>query len=102
MNPRTSTTVKIENTLYNEFKFLGVTHKVTLQNIVERCIYRYVKDEEFRNITNNFILPMIPESPPMEKTEVKDNSILPIIPEILTPEPSSPEISEISSSAIIT
>lgn len=58
MNKRISTTVKVEETLYNEFKVLGVRHKLSLQGLVERVIYRYVKEEDFRDAVNNFILPI--------------------------------------------
>jgi hypothetical protein len=58
MNKRVSTTVKVEETLYNEFKVLGVRHRLSLQGLVERIIYRYVKEEDFRDAINNFILPI--------------------------------------------
>ena len=58
MNRRVSTTVKVEETLYNDFKVLGVRHKLTLQGLVERVIYRYVNEDDFRDAINNFILPI--------------------------------------------
>lgn len=58
MNKRVSTTVKVEETLYNEFKVLAVRHKLSLQGLVERVIYRYVKEDDFRDAVNNFILPI--------------------------------------------
>jgi hypothetical protein len=58
MNKRISTTVKVEEALYNEFKVLGVRHKLSLQGLVERVIYRYVKEDDFRDAVNNFILPI--------------------------------------------
>lgn len=58
MNKRVSTTVKVEETLYNEFKVLGVRHKLSLQGLVERVIYRYVREDDFRDTVNNFILPI--------------------------------------------
>jgi hypothetical protein len=58
MNKRVSTTVKVEETLYNQFKVLGVRHKLSLQGLVERVIYRYVKEDDFRDAVNNFILPI--------------------------------------------
>lgn len=57
MNKRVSTTVKVEETLYNEFKVLGVRHKLTLQGIAEKAIYLYVNNNEFREIINSFIFP---------------------------------------------
>lgn len=46
---KTATTVKIEKALYDDFKVLGVRHKLTLQDFVERCVYLFVKDDEWKN-----------------------------------------------------
>ena len=54
---KVATTVKVENTLYDEFKILGIRHKLTLQALMERVVYKYVKEETFRNDINNFRLP---------------------------------------------
>lgn len=54
---KVATTIKIESALYDEFKVLGIRHKLTLQGLIERAIYRYVNDEAFRNGVNNFFLP---------------------------------------------
>lgn len=59
---KVATTVKVEGTLYDDFKVLGVRHKHTLQALVEKTIYRYVNDEKFRNELNNFILPVTSEA----------------------------------------
>jgi hypothetical protein len=53
------TTVKVEEQLYNDFKVLGIRHKLTLQALVERCIYRYVNEETFRRELNNFSPPVV-------------------------------------------
>jgi len=57
MNNRISTTVKIETELYDELKMFGIRHKFTLQHFVEKCIHKYVHDEEFRKHINNFSIP---------------------------------------------
>jgi predicted DNA-binding ribbon-helix-helix protein len=54
---KVATTIKIESGLYDEFKILGVRHKLTLQGLIERSIYRYVNDETFRSGINNYFLP---------------------------------------------
>jgi predicted DNA-binding ribbon-helix-helix protein len=59
MKNKVATTVKVENTLYDEFKVLGVRHKLTLQGLVEKTVYRYVTEESFRTEINNFILPVV-------------------------------------------
>lgn len=54
---KVATTVKIESSLYDQFKVLGIHCRITLQGLVERCVYRYVTDESFRNGMNEFALP---------------------------------------------
>lgn len=58
MKDKIATTVKIEPTLYDEFKVLGIRCRLTLQGLVERCVYRYVKEESFRTEVNNFTVPV--------------------------------------------
>ena len=55
---KVATTVKVESSLYDEFKVLGVRHKLTLQALIERTVYRYVNEESFRDGINNFSLPI--------------------------------------------
>jgi predicted DNA-binding ribbon-helix-helix protein len=61
-NNKVATTVKVENALYDDFKVLGVRHKLTLQGLVERCVYRYVNEDNFRDGINNFFLPVVSET----------------------------------------
>lgn len=56
---KVATTVKVEPTLYDEFKVLGVRHKLTLQGLVEKTVFRYVKEEIFRIDMNNFNIPVV-------------------------------------------
>lgn len=58
MKNKVATTVKVENALYDEFKVLGVRHKLTLQGLVEKTVNRYVSDVTFREEMNNYILPV--------------------------------------------
>ncbi len=51
---KVATTVKVNNDLYDGFKILGIRYKLTLQKLVERAIYRYVNEEDFRTEMNNF------------------------------------------------
>jgi len=64
MKNKVTTTIKMESILYDEFKILGIRHKLTLQGLVEKTVFQYVKDEKFRDELNNFIIPVttiIPE-----------------------------------------
>ena len=58
MTNKVATTVKIEPALYDEFKVMGVRYKLTLQGLIEKTIFRYVKDESFRFDMNNFLIPL--------------------------------------------
>ncbi len=59
MSKKIATTVKVEDALYDDFKILGVRHKLTLQGLVEKTVYRYVNEDAFRENINNFNLPLI-------------------------------------------
>jgi predicted DNA-binding ribbon-helix-helix protein len=58
MSNKVATTVKVENTLYDQFKIFGIRHKLTLQGLVEKTIYRYVNEDAFRNEMNEFVIPV--------------------------------------------
>ena len=53
----TATTVKIPPDLYTEFKILGVRRRLTLQDFVERAVFLFVNDEEWRNAFNGKFSP---------------------------------------------
>lgn len=45
---RNITSVKIPETLYDDFKILSVRTKMGLQDLVERSMYLYMTNNEFR------------------------------------------------------
>ncbi len=47
------TTVKILNEIYSKFKQTAFSKNTTLQRVVNRSLYKYVNDEEFRDIIDN-------------------------------------------------
>jgi len=55
----TATTVKIDKSLYGDFKILGIRSGMTLQDFVEKCVYLYVKDTPFQTIINSFTIPLL-------------------------------------------
>jgi hypothetical protein len=63
MKIKTATTVKIEKSLYDSFKILGIQNNLTLQTFVEKCVHLYVgntsSSSSFRNLVNNFIVPIL-------------------------------------------
>lgn len=58
------TTIKLEKDLYDEFKILGIKSEVSLQALVEKCMYLYVNDTSFRNTVENFEIPALSTSGP--------------------------------------
>lgn len=54
---KTATTVKIREDLYSDFKILGVRHRMTLQDFVERCVHLFVSDKEWRDTFNGKFKP---------------------------------------------
>jgi hypothetical protein len=49
------TSAKINEMMFNEFKTISVLNKITFKKFVERSMYLYNKDEEFRKkIENTF------------------------------------------------
>lgn len=66
MKSKTATTVKIEKTLYDSFKILGIQNNLTLQTFVEKCVHLYVDNtsvsSSFRDIVNNFTVPTLSSS----------------------------------------
>lgn len=59
---KVATTVKVENALYDQFKIFGIRHKLTLQGLVEKTIYRYVNEDAFRDELNGFVVPLTSNS----------------------------------------
>ena len=42
------TSVRIEPEMYNEFRVICLRYKFSLRKLVERSMYAYIYDEEFR------------------------------------------------------
>lgn len=59
---KVATTIKLEPSLYDEFKILGIHHRLTLQEVVEKCIYRCVHEDAFRIAVKEFVLPEMSSS----------------------------------------
>jgi hypothetical protein len=45
---RSTTTVKLFENSYNDFKIMTVRTKLNLQDLVERSVYLYLTDSEYR------------------------------------------------------
>jgi len=52
---KSTTSLKIPETLYEDFKVTCVKSKMNLQEVVERTLYLYMTDEDFRKRIYNQI-----------------------------------------------
>lgn len=50
---QTLTSVKVNEELFQEFKISCVKHKFSLQKLVDRSIYLYLKDMEYQRQMHN-------------------------------------------------
>ena len=75
MKNKVATTVKIESSLYDEFKILGVRHKLSLQGLIEKTIYLYVNRVAFREDINSFSLPLTDKKPDLVPLLVVSSSL---------------------------
>lgn len=62
MKNNSITTVKVDKQLYESFKIKNVKTKFYLQDLVNRCMYLYLNDDQFRSQIYNFNIPQISES----------------------------------------
>jgi hypothetical protein len=53
MDTKKLTSVKVEQELFQEFKGECVRYKFTLQKLVDRAIYLYLTEEEFKQRLHN-------------------------------------------------
>lgn len=58
---QTLTSVKVNEELFHEFKIYCVKHKFSLQKLVDRSIYLYLKDKEYQKTINTTTITDIKE-----------------------------------------
>lgn len=61
MKNNSITTVKVDKQLYETFKIKNVKTKFYLQDLVNRCMYLYLNDDQFRGRIYNFNIPQLSE-----------------------------------------
>ena len=47
------TTVRLKQRLFEDFKHVSIINKVTMRNLLERSMYLYMTDIEFKKNINN-------------------------------------------------
>ena len=64
------TTVKVNNGLYESFKIQNVKSKFHLQDLVNRAMYLYLNDKEFKDKLYNLIIPVLSEEAQITKLNI--------------------------------
>jgi hypothetical protein len=47
------TTVRLQDTLFESFKGEAVRNRITMRNLLERAMYLYMTNDEFKKTINN-------------------------------------------------
>lgn len=47
------TTVRLKEKLFEDFKQVSILNKVTMRNLLERSMFLYLTDPEFKRLINN-------------------------------------------------
>ena len=50
------TTVKLNQELYNQFKELNIRGRISFQDFVNKCLERYIDDDNFRNAISESVV----------------------------------------------
>ena len=64
------TTVKVDNGLYESFKIQNIKSKFNLQDLVNRAMYLYLNDKEFKDKLYNLIIPVLSEESQITKLNI--------------------------------
>ena len=78
MKTKVATTVKIPAGIYDDFKVLGIRHKLSLQTLVEKCVNLYVNDDKFRETVNTYSLPKLSSDTPVKTLTILSGSLTPL------------------------
>jgi hypothetical protein len=62
MSSEVLTSAKLDKNMFNEFKNISISNKITFKKLAERSMYLYNKDEEFRKKIENTFPNFIGES----------------------------------------
>jgi hypothetical protein len=47
------TTVRLQDTLFEDFKAEAIRNKITMRNLLERSMFLYMTDPDFKKVINN-------------------------------------------------
>ena len=64
------TPVKVDNGLYESFKIQNIKSKFHLQDLVNRAMYLYLNDKEFKDKLYNLIIPVLSEEAQITKLNI--------------------------------
>ena len=69
------TTVKVDNGLYESFKIQNIKSKFHLQDLVNRAMYLYLNDKDFKDKLYNLIIPVLSEESQITKLNITGSKI---------------------------
>jgi len=66
------TTVKLDNELYTQFKEINVRARISFQDFVNKCLERYIGDDNFRNEISESVVQQLSYNKPFQLSNSKD------------------------------
>jgi len=66
------TTVKLDNELYTQFKEINVRARISFQDFVNKCLERYIDDDNFRNEISESVVQQLSYNKPFQLSNSKD------------------------------
>jgi predicted DNA-binding ribbon-helix-helix protein len=65
------TTVKLDNELYTQFKEINVRARISFQDFVNKCLEKYVEDDDFRNEISESVVQQLSYNKPFQLSNPK-------------------------------
>lgn len=66
------TTVKLDNELYTQFKEINVRARISFQDFVNKCLEKYVEDDNFRNEISESVVQQLSYNKPFQLSTPKN------------------------------
>lgn len=66
------TTVKLDNELYTQFKEINVRARISFQDFVNKCLEKYIEDDNFRNEISESVVQQLSYNKPFQLSTPKN------------------------------
>lgn len=66
------TTVKLDSELYSQFKEINVRSKISFQDFVNKCLERYIDDDNFRNAISESVVQKLSFNRPFQLSNTEE------------------------------